>query len=140
MRASWLNFILPQNCYLCGAASDQALCSACLTDLPYYHIENTCYCCARPLRQGFEEVYCEQCQHTRPYFSHTYPIFSYDYPLNHLIQAAKFERNLTILTLLAKLMAQQIDYQQTPDVLIPVPLHFKRLRQRGYNQSLKLLK
>jgi ComF family protein len=140
MRLSWLNHLLPQSCYLCGAASSGALCSGCLSDLPYYLLENTCFCCARPLHQEFEEVYCTHCQYTPPYFSHIYPIFSYEYPINHLIQAAKFEQNLTILTQLAELMVQQIDYQHLPDVLIPIPLHSKRLRQRGYNQSLEIAK
>jgi len=140
MRWSWRNLLLPQSCYLCGAESVRALCPGCLADLPYYSLENTCICCARPLNREFEEMYCAYCQQSPPFFTQTFPIFSYTYPINHLIIAAKFEQNLTILTLLAELMAQHIDYQQIPDALIPVPLHSKRLRERGYNQSLEMAK
>ena len=140
MSWSWLDKLLPQSCYLCGARTSGVLCPGCLTDLPYYPIENTCLCCARPLNPEFEERHCLECQHSPPAFTQTYPIFSYSYPINHLILAAKFEQNLTILNLLAELMAQHLDYQRTPDVLIPVPLHFKRLRERGYNQSLEIAK
>jgi len=140
MRWSWLDFFLPQSCYLCGAKSVRALCPGCLADLPYYSLENTCVCCARPLNREFEEMYCAHCQHTPPFFTQTLPLFSYSYPINHLIIDAKFRQNLTILTLLAELMVQHIDYQQIPDALIPVPLHSKRLRERGYNQSLEIAK
>lgn len=137
---SWLNALFPQNCYLCGVSSDQVLCPQCLTDLPYYNLENCCQRCARPLDQKSEEIFCLRCHLNPPAFSRTYPIFEYRYPINILIQQAKFSENLTILTVLAKLMVQRLDYQQRPDVLIPVPLHPKRLRQRGYNQSLELAK
>jgi ComF family protein len=137
---SWLKTFFPQNCYLCGVPSDHLLCPHCLTDLPYYNLENCCQRCARPLDQKSEEILCLRCHLTPPAFSRTYPIFSYRYPINCLIQQAKFDENLTILTLLGKLMAQRLDYEHRPDILIPIPLHPKRLRQRGYNQALELTK
>jgi hypothetical protein len=30
-----VNWLLPQNCFLCGGISDRTLCPACLADLPY---------------------------------------------------------------------------------------------------------
>jgi ComF family protein len=57
-----------------------------------------------------------------------------------LIPPAKFSQNLVILNLLGKLMAEHLTIEPRPDVLIPVPLHSKRLRERGYNQSLELAK
>lgn len=42
--------------------------------------------------------------------------------------------------MLAKLLAQKISQQALPDLLIPMPLHPKRLRERGFNQSLEIAK
>ncbi|WP_353570043.1 ComF family protein [Candidatus Albibeggiatoa sp. nov. BB20] len=71
---------------------------------------------------------------------HAYAVFDYVYPVNRLIQSAKFYNNLVVLHYLGSLMAQHLDFEQIPDVIIPVPLHIKRLRQRGYNQSVELAK
>lgn len=127
--------LLPQNCYLCGNSSSQVICNACLKDLPYK--TSACINCASTL----DEVgICPECKQNPPPYTHTQALFSYTYPVNKLIKLAKFHQNLTILKLLAKLMAQHLIMEPRPDVLIPVPLHSKRLRQRGYNQSLELAK
>jgi hypothetical protein len=47
---------------------------------------------------------------------------------------------MDMLRLLGDLMAQHLTVNPRPEVLIPVPLHYERLRQRGYNQSLELAK
>lgn len=47
-----------------------------------------------------------------------------------------------IANLLGKLMVNHIIQHklQKPDAIIPIPLHVKRLRQRGYNQALEIAK
>lgn len=127
--------LLAQTCYLCGNSSSQAICNACLKDFPYQ--TSACLNCASIL----DEVgICPECKQNPPPYRHTQALFSYTYPIDKLIKLAKFHQNLTILKLLANLMAQHLIMEPRPDVLIPVPLHSKRLRQRGYNQSLELAK
>jgi ComF family protein len=127
--------LFSQSCYLCGNSSSQAICNACLKDLPYQ--TSACLNCATSL----DEVgICPECKQNPPPYTHTQALFSYTYPIDKLIKLAKFHQNLTILKLLGKLMAQHLSMEPRPDVLIPVPLHSKRLRQRGYNQSLVLAK
>ncbi|HEC83729.1 MAG: ComF family protein [Candidatus Parabeggiatoa sp. nov. 2] len=133
--ATFTHWLLPQSCFLCGDTSAQPVCAACLADLPYRNI--ACICCAKPL----EEVsICTQCKKEPPPYTHTQAVFSYTYPVNKLISAAKYNQNLALLNLLGNLMAQHLMIEPRPDVLIPVPLHPKRLRYRGYNQSLELAK
>lgn len=115
------NHIFPQTCFLCGALASKPLCPACLQELPYVDV---------PL------------QNTRV-FRHIQQadvVFNYLYPVNKLIQHAKFNHNLVLLHFFGTLMGQHLDFEQTPDVMMPVPLHIKRLRERGYNQSLELAK
>jgi ComF family protein len=132
---TFTHWLLPQSCFLCGDTSTLPVCAACLADLPYRKI--ACISCAKPL----EEVsICSQCKKEPPPYTHTQALFSYTYPVNKLISAAKFNQNLALLNLLGNLMAQHLMIEPRPDVLIPVPLHPKRLRYRGYNQSSELAK
>jgi ComF family protein len=128
--------LIPQTCFLCGdAATTLPMCSACWADLPFQG--PACVRCAKRLQKvGI----CKQCQEASKPYTHTQAVFSYLYPLDKLILAAKFHHNMTVLNLLGHLMAQHLTIESRPDVLIPVPLHPKRLRHRGYNQSLELAK
>lgn len=136
---SFTHWLLPQSCFLCGDISQQPVCEDCLADLPYQ--QTACTCCARVLPAMGE---CDTCQNEPPPFTHTQAIFRYAYPIDKLISVAKFHHNLAILKLLGDIMGDKISHglqiQERPDVLIPVPLHPKRLRERGYNQSLELAK
>ncbi len=116
-----ISFILPQSCFLCGDNSINCLCSACLAELPYQNL--------------FKNIAVNNTQ-----VIDIQAIFPYIFPIDKLIIAAKFHQNLAVLNLLGYLMAEHLRIENRPDVLIPVPLHSKRLRQRGYNQSLELAK
>ena len=129
------NWLLPQSCFLCGGLGNKALCPACLADLPYQ--QNACNRCALPLE---DEEHCPNCQKYPVVFDRAKTVFVYEYPLNKMIQAAKYNQDLTILKILGHQMAQHLVIDKLPDVLIPVPLHPKGLRNRGYNQALELTK
>jgi len=128
-------WLLPQTCFLCGDLSVQSLCKYCIQDLPRIST-----CCKRCGCSTIEDDLCWNCQLEPPIFTETKAVFPYRYPIDILIQAAKFNNNLAILALLGDLMAQDLTIERKPDVLIPVPLHLNRLRQRGYNQALELAK
>ena len=137
--AAFSHWLLPQSCFLCGNISTQPLCAACLADLPYQS-SVACTRCAKRLPEMSEVLVCSQCRKQPPPYTHTQAIFSYTYPVNQLITAAKFNHNFALLKLLGDQMAQHLAIESYPDVLIPIPLHPKRLRYRGYNQSLELAK
>ncbi len=129
------NWLLPQSCFLCGALGDKSLCPACLADLPYP--QSACNRCALPQK---DEEHCPNCLKHPVVFDRAETVFIYEYPVDKLIQAAKYNENLAVLNLLGHLMAQYLVIDKLPDVLIPVPLHPKGLRSRGYNQALELTK
>lgn len=128
-------WLLPQTCFLCGDLSVQSLCEDCVKDLPRVSI-----CCKRCGCSTPEQDLCWNCQLDLPVFTETKVVFPYRYPVDILIHAVKFENNFAILALLGKLMATHLIIEKKPDVLIPVPLHANRLRERGYNQALALAK
>lgn len=55
-----------------------------------------------------------------------------------MIHHFKYERQIDLARPLAQILAEKIDYQY--DLIIPIPIHRRRLRQRGYNQSALLTK
>ena len=129
------DWLLPPNCVLCGGrgAGGADLCRECANELPY--ARTACRCCAIPLPQ---EGVCGKCQKIPPSFDDARAVFLYREPVDHLIHVLKFNQKLYSARLLGDLMAEHLASMQPPDVIVPVPLHSGRLRQRGFNQALEL--
>lgn len=129
--------ILPHECLLCGAPSgSEALCPACHADLPW-HRTAQCPRCALPTTAG---ELCGHCLQQAPAFDRALAAFTYDFPLDALIQALKYGHQLAAIAPLAAALSQQAQAAPRPDVLIAMPLHPQRLRERGFNQALELAK
>lgn len=139
---NWLQFIqsalLPGHCLLCGmAAADGRLCAGCRADLPRIH-----HPCPRCGIETPVEVntYCGECQRHPPPYDRTLAPFRYGPPLDRLILDLKFNGRLAIAPLLGGLLAEAVAGRADPlpTLLLPVPLHRQRLRERGFNQALLL--
>lgn len=83
---------------------------------------------------------CGECLRRPPLTTETRAAFVYGFPLDRLAPRYKFHRDLAAGRLLAELMAEELADAPRPDALIPVPLHRRRLGQRGYDQALELAK
>jgi len=61
----------------------------------------------------------------------------YDEQLAHLIHRWKYRGDIKLTALLARLWLQQVQLPTTPsiDVIVPVPLHWRKMMYRGFNQS-----
>lgn len=129
-----LAWLLPPQCTLCGAAGAERLplCAGCRDDLPW--LRTACRLCAQPLPVA---GVCGHCLRGPPPQDAAYATFRYAPPLDRLVQGLKFGRRLGLARLTGALLAQAATAQQwpRPDLLIPVPLHDARLRQRGYDQA-----
>lgn len=144
LNTAFISWLLPPTCVLCGDPADSTLdlCSACAVDLPW--ITAACQRCAYPLAQeSTNSLHCGTCLQSPPPYTRTMSLYAYQPPLNRLITALKFHRKLSYAKLLGELMATQLrtrwyHQQSLPEVIIPVPLHQTRLRERGYNQALEL--
>ncbi len=131
-----INWILPHTCILCHRKSDQRmdLCSACESELPF--IAHACPYCGLPIPAN--ALACGQCIKQPPLYDHTFTLFTYQSPITKLIYDLKFNRKLVNAKVLGDLMAKQLKITKKPDCLIPIPLHNKRLRARGFNQALEI--
>lgn len=136
--------VMPPICVLCGEAGVGSstgfkdLCLACRKSLPW--AGSQCARCALPLSATAVEALCGRCQTQPPAFESCLSPFIYAAPLDHLLQRFKFNGRLEQARLLGELMAEWLGsvVETPPDVLIPVPLHAARLRERGFNQAVEL--
>jgi ComF family protein len=133
--------VYPPTCILCGADGHRGLdlCPGCLADLP--RIRHGCPRCGLPVTQGGgERAPCGQCQRRPPAFDACLAPLVYARPVSDLIGGFKFRGDLAAGRLLGELLAGELAEAtvEMPQAIVPVPLHRRRLRERGYNQALEL--
>jgi len=122
-----------QDCLLCGGVSSfDLLCAACAAEMPRLP-KPCCPRCAMPTPNG--EI-CGRCLRKPPYFDAAQAIYHYDFPLDKLIQAFKYSHRLALGTYFGRQLAALEPPEA--DLIIPLPLHIERLRERGFNQALEL--
>jgi ComF family protein len=128
--------ILPQRCFLCGAGSGAGLlCSACAAGLPILP-PGVCPICALPTGQG---QICGPCQRHPRAFDRTVAGFLYDFPIGEMVQALKYGHRLQVAGFFAEALGAKLaGGMPLPDLILPMPLHPARLRQRGYNQAAEI--
>ncbi|NKC15710.1 MAG: ComF family protein [Gammaproteobacteria bacterium] len=127
---------LGAHCRFChgAAATIPSLCDRCAANLPW--LLTRCEKCARPL--SFDGV-CGACRQQPPICNSTHSSLRYTGDVVILIHAVKFGGGLNLCSTLATLMLKArrpIVFDQTQ--VVSVPLSQRRLRQRGFNQSLEI--
>lgn len=135
-RSTWLSWLLPLHCLICGERGDNGLdlCATCRRGLPF--VRHACARCAVPL--PVPAIACGDCLRRPPPQAATHAAFVYRAPLDRLLPRAKFHGDLAGLRLLGTLMAAALADAERPAALVPLPLHRARLRRRGYDQALEL--
>lgn len=132
------SLLYPGACLLCGSpiAGETGFCDDCRCELPYNR--SCCPSCALPMRDS-GGLPCGRCSRHPPPFSRSQVPLLYQPPLNRLIGDFKFRRKLHLAVPLSRLLLDHLPGgQPLPDAILPVPLHPRRLRERGFNQALEL--
>ena len=136
-----LDLVFPPLCPVCdgslGTGRRDPLCGACWEGFERI-APPWCRCCGAPL--GIEGL-CGDCRSRRPRFAYARAAVLYGDLVREAIHAFKFggQRGLAapLGDLLAGLGLSALP-GGVPDVLVPVPLHPRRARERGFNQALLL--
>ena len=136
-----LNWLIPRICISCQqqqAQVDHPCCLECYASLPFQ--SHCCEQCGQSYSAGAD--YCGRCITQRPPFDACFCAFKYESPIDQQIKALKYQARPELAKSLAELLYVEIQANglELPDVLVPVPMHTSKLRQRGYNQSLLLSK
>ena len=140
-----LNLLYPESCVACACAvstlQDCGICRRCREKILQLRIAGPlCPSCGLPYRTfaDGEAHLCGRCTMRLPPYSGARAFGWYGSELSRAIQALKFGGRRNLAGFLAALMAETLleawDARDI-DLIVPVPLHPKRLRERGYNQA-----
>lgn len=129
-------------CSLCGQPSTAAcgLCPGCLDDLP--RLSGPLCRCALPLADDAERCdaddlapLCLRClDRTPPYLGIQAPLI-YCQPIARLINGWKHHGRLHLQRPLQHLLFSQLHTLPEVDLVVPIPLHWRRQWRRGFNQT-----
>jgi competence protein ComFC len=129
-----LNLLFPRWCIGCGKEGDY-ICEACSRSLKAID-PPVCAKCGRPLPDSSAYGECSNCRGWQPGIDGIRAPFLFDSLIRDVIHEFKYRNLRTLGTELAVLLHNYLMVNPIHgDVLVPVPLHRKRLRERGYNQS-----
>lgn len=151
-RFGWLlDWLYPPRCRSCRerilGQDEECFCHACREKIRLV-CHPLCSACGRPfLDTRGEDHLCGVCMMHPPYFQRARAWACYpgeenlDHPLREVVQRFKYGRKVSLGKPLGRLMARgccEFLPEKTLDMIIPVPLHPKRLRWRGFNQAVIL--
>lgn len=137
--------IYPPACLGCSdilqPEKEKYFCGACQEKIKYLN-ESICPVCGIAfLDSPAGNHLCGHCLEQRPYFSIARAVAAYEKVILEAIHRFKYGRDLSTGSILASFMADfqfpDFDYRNY-SLIVPVPLHIKKLRQRGFNQSVIL--
>lgn len=140
---AWLeNWQAQRICLLCHRTtpSGQRLCPDCIGDLPAN--SHPCAHCAVPL-PPHRGLVCGRCLGpTAAITPRVRAPYRYAPPVDFIVQRLKFGGSLPCAPAMAELLFEHLRAERiaAPDLIVPVPLHPRRLRERGFNQALEIAK
>lgn len=131
-----LGILYPQTCCFCGKVSKNKICKQCMEEITYIQ-EPICKRCGKPIRYE-EREYCSDCQGKTFFYEGGKSIWLHVGKVRWSVYQFKYGNR----RIYGKFYAEELFRlygcwvrKQEIDVIIPVPLHPKRRRKRGYNQA-----
>ncbi len=144
-----IDIIYPPRCHICknflngghSAREPDSFCYTCLSDFKLIK-SPFCPVCRTPFVSETQDNHlCEECLRKRPYYDKIYALYLYEGAIMKAIYRYKFGAKTFLSESLGPVLATFAEGMvKVSDnlIIIPVPLHQKRLRERGFNQSLIL--
>ncbi len=141
-----LHTLLPVDCASCRVAlRDDPVpffCRACWSEIRPL-AGPACPRCGRPFFSSAALVNspthrCSDCRLRRPSYTRAWSLYAYEGPLRDAICLYKYRGKVSLRDALVQLMVVRWPDVEPVDVLVPVPLHPARLRERQFNQVLLL--
>ena len=149
LASKLLSRLFPSRCILCSQTVDSAvenkaveLCQNCYSKQPFNN--NCCVNCALPLvEESNIKTLCGRCIQKSPDYDYAHSIFRYEDGIVELVHQLKFSEKITYASSIGEMLLSAYDSAdilktETPDCLLPVPLHPARMRKRGFNQSIEI--
>ncbi|MCI8550889.1 MAG: ComF family protein [Lachnospiraceae bacterium] len=145
-----LDFIYPRRCPVCNEVlpfGPFCICDGCRKKLSFVS-QPVCMGCGKEMKKsGFDsfgaEEYCPDCMRHEKCFSGGIALLNYDETAKKLMAGLKYKNRREYAGFLAEEMVRRHGkkiLRLRADGLVPVPIHRKRRRERGYNQAELLAK
>jgi len=131
--------ITAPDCLLCAGPSSGLICVGCRAELPWNDV--ACPRCAEPQAKAPASL-CSGCQTQVPPFERAIAAFHYRGAVARAVQNLKYNADFLAARWLGDALTDRVQARAAtlPQLLIPVPLHAQRLRERGFNQAQELAK
>lgn len=137
-----ITFLYPAQCRVCekqlGLESVPYMCGECWDGIPLIE-PPWCEMCGIPNTEGK----CDECATTPPPYGKLRTIAYYESALQQAIHFFKFEKRTSLAKPLTQLTMEHFPDDcniSEYDFILPIPIHKKRLRERGFNQATLLAK
>ncbi len=131
-----LNLLYPTTCCFCGKVCTTNICRECEGKITYIK-EPICKKCGKPIRYE-EQEYCGDCKERLFYYEQGKSLWVHTGRVRWSIYQFKYHNR----RIFGKFYAEELFRiygkwikSNGIDVIIPVPLHWRRRRKRGYNQA-----
>ena len=142
-----INFIYPDNikCILCecpiSKTNTYSLCKTCFDELNF--IKDGCIKCGKiTIRSIFEEIdidQCEFCKNKTYYFDKVISCVEYTETSKKIVFDFKYKSKTYLSKIISQMMKEKLESESIEcDCILSVPLHKKRYKERGFNQSEKI--
>ena len=131
-----LGILYPQTCCFCGKVSEKLICEAC-KDKVHYVREPRCKKCGKPIRYQ-EQEFCTDCGRKRFHYEAGRSVWVHTGAVPWSIYQFKYHNRRIFAKFYAEEMYRLYGKKLREwgiDVIVPVPLHPKKKRMRGYNQA-----
>ena len=131
LKGMALDLLFPRWCISCGREGEY-ICLSCNRSLTRI-LPPLCPKCGQPQSRA---TLCPSCTDWTTEIDGIRAPFQFDGVIRQAIHQLKYNNLRDLAGLLAQLLSDYLATSPVPgEVLVPVPLHPKRLRERGYNQS-----
>jgi ComF family protein len=135
----FFNTLFKQYCSLCADhdGGNLGICENCMRELPW-HTQSQCPQCSLI----YDGRTCGSCLAAPTSFDNTTALLTYDFPLDRLLQQYKYRESLQLANTFATMLHEKLRIKKSEkiDLIIPMPMHAKRLQERGFNQALEIAK
>lgn len=133
--------LYPWHCQLCQRCSvfNNGVCEQCYPFLPWRG--QVCSVCGLPIKTDQHKQYvCGRCQQKRPYFDRLFAPLWYRPPISNFIVGFKYSNRWEYASLLVELFLSRLQNNANNMLLVPMPSHPKRIRERGFNAVHELIR
>ncbi|HHU17932.1 MAG TPA: ComF family protein [Clostridiales bacterium] len=141
MGEGFLDLIYPSNiyCISCGNIINDSrpysLCDMCVRSLKWANARN-CQCCGKILQDSYAPNLCSDCLEEEHIFNKGYTCVEYTAAERDIIHNFKYKDKAYLGRKLAEILYDRIKVEELEtDIVVPVPMHIKKQRKRGYNQA-----